>query len=53
LLSIGLTQRYFYGQQTPYYGLRQLSPSKAVVVLNGKSVNGIINFEQRVRIFFK
>jgi hypothetical protein len=53
LLSIGLTQRYYYGQQIPYYGLRQSSPSKAVVVLVGESVNGNINFEQSVCIFFK
>jgi hypothetical protein len=53
LLSIGLTQRYFYGEKIPNYGFRQSSPSKAVVVLNGESVNGIINFEQSVCIFFK
>jgi hypothetical protein len=38
LLSIGLTQRS--------------SPLKAVVVFREESVNGIINFEQSVSIFF-
>jgi len=60
LVSIGLSQRFLYGQQSPYFGTQafnrlQYSPSRAVVVLNGKSVNGVITFEQSsgsgVRIF--
>lgn len=64
LVSIVLTQHYLYGQPSPYYqNNRQFfsdqiiaRPLRAVVVLNGKSVNGVINFEQHngnVRVYGK
>ncbi len=54
LLSTGLSQGYPNGQQSRNSGRQSqlYRPLKAVVVLNGKSVNGVITFAQTVCIFF-
>ncbi|CAG2116538.1 unnamed protein product [Medioppia subpectinata] len=59
VLSVALSQRFLYGRESPYlngqlYRTQMYKPLKAVAVVSGKTVNGVINFEQigydRVRV---
>ncbi len=56
ILSVVFSQRFLYGRESPYlngqlYRTQQFKPLKAVAILNGKGVTGVINFEQIVCIF--
>ncbi|XP_054163345.1 uncharacterized protein LOC128961165 [Oppia nitens] len=62
IISVSYCQRFLYGRESPYisgqlYRTQAFKPLKAVSVLTGKDVNGVINFEQvgydRVRVVGK